>query len=164
MPLAEFFRTRRQHGQSGGPCSHGGEVVGIVSTSSRIRRQRGPRLRGDAPDGARAAPGEESVWGGIDGTIADGELAEIFNVPGGVGYLVKTVAKNSPAWKAGVLGGDRTATIQGQEIVVRGDVISKSPGSGQERGGSGDDSRAARTMPPGTPMTFSVLRAARSSS
>lgn len=41
----------------------------------------------------------------------------------GVGYLVKAVAKGSPAWNAGILGGDRTATINGQEIVVRGDVI-----------------------------------------
>src|SRR5438093_187869 len=81
-----------------------------------------------------------------------GDLAEIFNVPGGVGYLIKTVAKNSPAWKAGVLGGDRTATIQGQEIVVHGDVILEIAGI---RVKSVEDLTAIReklgTMPPGTP-------------
>ena len=91
-----------------------------------------------------------------------GDLAEIFNVPGGVGYLIKTVAKNSPAWKAGVLGGDRTATIQGQEIVLHGDVILEIAGI---RVKSVEDLTAIReklgTMPPGTPMTFSVLRAGK---
>jgi S1-C subfamily serine protease len=29
----------------------------------------------------------------------------------------------SPAWDMGIQGGDRTATIRGHEIVVRGDVI-----------------------------------------
>ena len=33
------------------------------------------------------------------------------------------MAKDSPAWHAGVLGGDRMATVNGQELVVRGDII-----------------------------------------
>src|SRR5207247_324395 len=60
----------------------------------------------------------KSIWGGLEGTMLTGDLAEIFNVPGGAGYLVKTAAKGSPAWNAGVLGGDRRAPIHGQEIVV----------------------------------------------
>jgi S1-C subfamily serine protease len=55
--------------------------------------------------------------------VVTGELAEIFNIPGGSGLLVSVVPKGSPAWDMGLQGGDRTATIGGREIVVRGDIV-----------------------------------------
>jgi S1-C subfamily serine protease len=71
---------------------------------------------------------KKHLWAGLEGTLLTGELAEIFNVPGGSGYLVKAVAKSSPAWAAGILGGDRTVIINGQELAVRGDIILEMPG------------------------------------
>ena len=65
----------------------------------------------------------EWAWIGLEGTVVTDELAEVFNVPGGSGLLVSVVPKDSPAWNMGILGGDRIATIRGQDIVVRGDVI-----------------------------------------
>jgi len=50
-------------------------------------------------------------------------VAEILNVPQPTGYLVKTVARGSPAWEAGVQGGDRIAKISGQELPVHGDIV-----------------------------------------
>ncbi|PYM27188.1 MAG: hypothetical protein DMD80_16055 [Candidatus Rokuibacteriota bacterium] len=89
-------------------------------------------------------------------------LAEIFNVPCGAGCLVKTVAKNSPAWNAGVLGGDRPATIQGQEIVVRGDLMLEVTGIGirgvQDMAQIRD---TLGTMKTGSPLAISVLRAGK---
>src|SRR5882762_10726904 len=123
MPLAEFFQTNAtiNTGNSGGPMFNlAGEVVGIVShIISKSGGSEGLGFVVTLRTARELLLEKKSVWGGIDGTMLTGELAEIFNVPGGAGYLVKTVAKNSPAWNAGVLGGDRTATIQGQEIVVR---------------------------------------------
>jgi S1-C subfamily serine protease len=34
-----------------------------------------------------------------------------------------SVPKDSPAWDMGLQSGDRTATIGGREIVVRGDIV-----------------------------------------
>src|SRR5437667_12610446 len=89
-------------------------------------------------------------------------LAEIFNVPCGAGCLVKTVAKGSPAWNAGVLGGDRPATINGQEIVVRGDIILEAAGITLQ---AADDMTKIReklgTMTAGQTLKFRVLRAGK---
>jgi len=86
----------------------------------------------------------------------------IFNIPGGAGYLVKTVAKDSPAWHAGVLGGDRMATVNGQELVVRGDIILDMDGIKID---SIDDLPRVRekmgTMKSGTPIKITVLRAGK---
>jgi len=126
MPLAEFFQTTAtiNTGNSGGPMfSMAGEVIGIVSHNiSKSGGSEGLGFVVTMKTARELLLEGNSVWSGLEGTLLTGELAEIFNVPG-AGYLVKTVAKGSPAWKAGILGGDRTATINGQEIVVRGDII-----------------------------------------
>jgi S1-C subfamily serine protease len=164
MPLAEFFQTTAtiNTGNSGGPMfSTTGEVVGIVSHNiSKSGGSEGLGFVVTLKTARELLLERKSVWGGLDGMLLTGELAEVFNVPGGAGYLVKTVAKDSPAWKAGVLGGDRTATIRGQEIVVRGDVMLAVAGI-RIRGV--DDLGAIRerlaTLQPGSPLTISVLRA-----
>jgi len=166
MPLAEFFQTNAtiNTGNSGGPMFNlAGEVVGIVShIISKSGGSEGLGFVVTIKTARELLLEQKSVWGGLDGTLLSGELAEIFNVPGGVGYLVKTVAKGSPAWNAGVLGGDRTATIGGQEIVVRGDVILEIAGI---RVKVVDDLPRIReklgTMRSGQPFTVSVLRAGK---
>ena len=65
----------------------------------------------------------EWAWVGLEGTVVTGELAEIFNIPGGSGLLLSVVPKGSPAWDMGLQGGDRISTIGGREIVVRGDIV-----------------------------------------
>ena len=100
-----------------------GEVIGIVSHNiSKSGGSEGLGFVVTMKTARQLLIEGDSVALGASGTLLTGELAEIFNVQGG-GYLVKTVAKGSPAWNAGVQGGDRAATIDGQEIVVRGDVL-----------------------------------------
>jgi hypothetical protein len=41
---------------------------------------------------------KKAVWNGLDGTLLTGDRADIFNVV--AGFLVKTVARGSRAWKA----------------------------------------------------------------
>ena len=102
------------------------------------------------------------TWVGLEGVVLTGELAEIFNVPDGSGLLVNTVPKGSPAWDMGIQGGDRTATINGQEIVVRGDIILAMAGIAIKHD---DDISKIRQqlglMEPGQPFKASVLRAGR---
>src|SRR5947208_1885361 len=132
MPLAEFFQTNAtiNTGNSGGPMfSMAGDVVGIVShIISKSGGSEGLGFVVTVKTARELLLEKKSIWGGLEGTMLTGELAEIFNVPGGAGYLVKTVAKDSPGWTAGLLGGDRTAMINGQEIVVRGDIILEAGG------------------------------------
>ena len=50
-------------------------------------------------------------------------LAKALNIPSTHGVLVATVPTGSPAAKAGIRGGNTTATISGQTYVLGGDVI-----------------------------------------
>jgi serine protease Do len=166
MPLAEFFQTNAtiNTGNSGGPMFNmAGEVIGIVShLISKSGGSEGLGFVVTIKTAREILLDRNTVWGGLDGTVLTAELAEIFNVPGGAGFLVKTVAKGSPAWKAGVLGGDRTATINGQEIVVRGDVILEMVGIPLKDVEDMPKVRAKLgTIPTGQPFKIIVLRAGK---
>jgi S1-C subfamily serine protease len=56
-----------------------------------------------------------SFWTGLEGQVVSGELAAIFNIPQATGYLVKTVAKGSPGWDMGLMGGDKIAIVAGEQ-------------------------------------------------
>ena len=166
MPLAEFFQTNAtiNTGNSGGPMfTMTGDVIGIVShIISKSGGSEGLGFVVTSKTVRELLLDKKFVWAGLDGIIVTGELAEIFNVPGGAGFLVKTVPKGSPAWNAGIQGGDRTATIAGQEIVVRGDIILEMAGI---RLDSDDDLSKVReklgAMKSGQTFKTSVLRAGK---
>jgi serine protease Do len=164
MPLAEFFQTTAtiNTGNSGGPMFNiAGEVIGIVSHI--ISKSGGSEGLGFVVTmkTARAFLMERKwVWVGLEGVVVTGELAEIFNVPGGSGFLVRTVPKGSPAWDMGIQGGDRTATIGGQEFVVRGDIVLEIAGVAIKSDGDLPKIREKLgTMKAGQSFKASVLRA-----
>ena len=166
LPLAEFFQTNAtiNTGNSGGPMFNmAGEVVGIVShIISRSGGSEGLGFVVTIKTARELLIEKRFIWAGLEGVMLTGDLAEIFNVPGGVGYLVKTVAKGSPAWNAGVVGGDRTATIDGHEIIVRGDIILEAAGISIKTAEDMSSVRAKLgTMKPGQPFTMRVLRAGK---
>ena len=128
MPLAEFFQTDAviNTGNSGGPLFNmAGEVVGIVSHN--ISKGGGSEGLGFVVTWNTARQlllEKRSVWTGLEGEILTERQADILNCPPGVlGYIVKVVAKGSPAEALGVRGGDSTATIDGRPLVVGGDII-----------------------------------------
>ena len=127
MPLAEFFQTTApiNQGNSGGPMFDlAGRVIGIVSHNiSKSGGSEGLGFVVTSNSARRLLFEDKTFWTGIEGHVVTGVLAEILNVPQPAGYLVKTVAKGSPAWMAGIQGGDRAARINGEDIVVRGDII-----------------------------------------
>src|SRR6267142_5761689 len=91
-----------------------------------------------------------------------GELAAIFNVPQATGYLVKTVAKGSPGWDMGLMGGDRIAVVAGEQVAVGGDIILSVEGLPV---GQADDHEKIRDIlskkAPGAPFSMKILRAGK---
>jgi len=166
FPLAEFFQTDAtiNTGNSGGPLFNlAGDVIGIVSHN--ISKGGGSEGLGfvvtinTAKDLLLA---RRSIWTGLEGHTLSGDLAAIFNLPQPEGFLVKTVAKGSPAAEAGIRGGNRTATIDGQTLVVGGDVLLAVEGI--PAGNLADYNRMRehlQKLPAGAPITVTVLRAGR---
>jgi serine protease Do len=127
FPLAEFFQTDAviNTGNSGGPMfNREGELIGIVShnitksggseglgfvvTSNTVKSLLVERKRG---------------WFGVDLMLVSGAMAKALNVPQSGGFLVKQVVKDSVGGRLGLKGGDRIGIVEGQQIVVGGDIL-----------------------------------------
>jgi S1-C subfamily serine protease len=166
FPLAEFFQTDAtiNTGNSGGPLFNlAGDVIGIVSHN--ISKGGGSEGLGFVVTINTAKDlllGRRSIWTGLEGHTLSGDLAAIFNLPQPEGFLVKTVAKGSPAEEVGIRGGTKTATIDGQTLVVGGDVLLAVDGI--PAGNLADYNRMRehlQRLAPGATITVTVLRAGR---
>jgi S1-C subfamily serine protease len=128
LSMAEFFQTDAaiNQGNSGGPMFNmAGEVVGVVS--SIISKSGGSEGLGFVATSNMARQlllEQKSFWSGVSGYFISAESARLLNIPPpGVGMLVQYIAKNSPAARMGLRGGTTSATVQGEKIILGGDVI-----------------------------------------
>ena len=166
MPLAEFFQTTAtiNTGNSGGPMfDMASQVIGIVSHNiSKSGGSEGLGFVVTINTAKKLLLERKSFWSGIDGTMLTGDLAAIFNVPEPAAFLVKTVAQGSSAWDMGLLGGDKIATIGGQQIAVGGDIILAVDGVPIGPDGNIEQIRnRLAAEPPGTSFKMKVLRAGK---
>ena len=166
FPLAEFLQTDAtiNTGNSGGPMFNlAGEVVGIVSHNiSKGGGSEGLGFVVTINTARELLLARRSIWSGLEGHTLSGELAAIFNLPQPEGFLVKTVAKGSPAEGAGIRGGNRTAVIDGQTLVVGGDILLAVDGI--PTGNLADYQRMRdhmQKLAPGATIRVTVLRAGR---
>ena len=67
----------------------------------------------------------EHAYIGIEGGTILPQFVKAFNLPVKEGVLVATVVPNGPADKAGIEGGDTTATVEGAEVRLGGDIITE---------------------------------------
>jgi len=128
MPLAEFFQTNAtiNTGNSGGPMfNSAGEVIGIVSHNiSKSGGSEGLGFVVTMKTAQQLLLAKKSFWGGLEGEFLSDEMLDLLNVPNNMkGYLVKSVAKGSPGDEAGLRGGNKVVTVDGQQIVLGGDII-----------------------------------------
>jgi len=125
-------------GNSGGPLiNSSGEVIGINAQIATGGGGNGNIGIGFAIpiDTVRAeieqlkTKGEvEHAFIGISGGTVTSELAKALNLPVDEGVIVQAVIKGGPADKAGLEAGGTSATINGQEVRLGGDIITEVDG------------------------------------
>lgn len=111
-------------GNSGGPMFNmQGEVVGVVS--SILSRSGGFEGIGFAIASNTAAKivADRVPWAGLESMLIGGPAAAILNLPQPVGLLVQRIAPGSPADRMGLRPGMFRADIEGEEILLGGDII-----------------------------------------
>ncbi|AJW69912.1 S1C family serine protease [Nitrosopumilus adriaticus] len=62
-------------------------------------------------------------WVGISSANITPDLAELLNLQDAKGVLIMTVVKDSPADKANLRGSSQTATADGMEYIIGGDIV-----------------------------------------
>jgi S1-C subfamily serine protease len=125
-------------GNSGGPLINAaGEVIGINAQIATGGGGNGNIGIGFAIpiDTVRAnleqlkETGEvEHAFIGISGGTITPELAKALNLPVEEGVIVQTVVNDGPADEAGIEGGTTSATIDGAEVRLGGDIITEVDG------------------------------------
>jgi S1-C subfamily serine protease len=125
-------------GNSGGPLINAdGEVIGINSQIATGGGGGGNVGIGFAIpiDTVRSEIHELETTGevahaflGISGGTITPDLAKAINLPVEEGVIVQTVVKGGPADKAGIEGGNTSATIDGVKVSLGGDVITEVDG------------------------------------
>ena len=127
FPLAEFFQTDAaiNTGNSGGPLfNSAGELIGIVSHN--ITKSGGSEGLGfvvTANTVRKILVEKNRRWYGLDLVLLKGGTAEALHVPQPGAFLVKQVVKDSLGGKLGLRGGNRIGIVDGQRLVVGGDII-----------------------------------------
>lgn len=127
VPLEQFQTDAAiNQGNSGGPMfDMRGEVIGIVSfIVSQTGGNAGLGFAMTSRVARELLLERNAMWSGVDMIVLRGPLAGAFNVPKGrAGALIQHVAKSSPAERMGLIGGSIPAVIQGQELLLGGDII-----------------------------------------
>lgn len=123
----EFLQTDAavNSGNSGSPVFNmKGEIVGIVTNiMSRSGGSEGMAFAATSNTARRFLIDQKPFWTGVEGLIIDGNLASALNLPQPTGVLVQRVADGSIASRCGLHAGTLRATVEGQEIILGGDVI-----------------------------------------
>jgi S1-C subfamily serine protease len=95
---------------------------------------------------------------GVSGITIDSSLSDKLNLPASKGVLVQVVS--GPAEKAGIRAGDTQITIDGQDIMLGGDVITEL--DGQAIDSMDEVVKLVERKKPGDEVTLKVIRGANS--
>jgi len=153
-------------GNSGGPLINAaGEVIGINSQIATGGGGNGNVGIGFAipMDTVRSeiqqleTKGEvEHAFLGISGGTITPELAKALNLPVEQGVIVQQVVKDGPADKAGLEAGTTSATINGQEVRLGGDIVTEA--NGKPVNGMEELVEVIQDSQPGDKLELKILR------
>ena len=166
MPLAEFFQTTAtiNTGNSGGPMfSSAGEVVGIVSHNiSKSGGSEGLGFVVTINTAKKLLLEKRSFWAGLEGQVLTDEQADLLNLPpGATGFIVKTIAKGSPADTMGLRGATMMANLGGDQLPLGGDIILAVEGIKAEAANLTKIRDLLSSKPVGSSYKVTVLRAGK---
>jgi len=166
MPLAEFFQTTAtiNTGNSGGPMfAMNGEVIGIVSHNiSKSGGSEGLGFVVTMNTAKQLLLEKKSFWSGLEGVLLNDRNADLLNLPDrNSGYMVKTVAKDSPGDALGLRGSTMIVPIAGQELPMGGDIIMKVNGVAASAANIGKIREGMNGLQPGGEFKVTILRAGK---
>jgi len=148
-------------GNSGGPLvDRCGAIVGITTLISYEAQNIGfaipinsvkAVLRELRDSGKVTRP-----WLGVQGRTMDPRLGNILKMPLTAGFLVEVVEDGSPAEKAGLRGGELSLTVQGEEFLLGGDIITALNGVAIRT--QQDFSTRVKSLKPGQRVRLTVFR------
>jgi serine protease Do len=164
MPLAEFFQTNAtiNTGNSGGPMFNmNGEVIGIVSHNiSKSGGSEGLGFVVTMNTAKQLLLEKRSFWGGLEVFPLNDELADLLNLPArSTGFIVKTVAKDSPGDQIGLHGSRMVVRIADQDVPLGGDIVLSVEGIPASPANAPKIRDRLANLPPGSPYKVSILRA-----
>ena len=159
----EFFQTDAaiNPGNSGGPMfnmkgevigisssiytfSGGFEGIGFVTTSNVVEN-----LLNSSP----------TLWTGIESMMLSSEMARVLNVPQESGLLILSISSKGAAAKLGLRGGYLSGNINGEEVLLGGDIILEIAGIKFLDGDSGFQIRKKiSSYPKGSQIPIVILR------
>ncbi len=148
-------------GNSGGPLvDRCGRVIGINTLISEEAQNIGFAIPIDVAKSVLHQLRETGrvirPWIGIQGRMAEPGLLNLLRLPMVPGFLVEVVEDGSPAEKAGLKGGHLFITIQDEEFLVGGDIVTAINGQVLK---APDDFRAQlRPVKPGQRLRLTVFR------
>jgi S1-C subfamily serine protease len=151
-------------GNSGGPMfDMQGRVIGIVShIISETGGYEGLGFVMTSNTARELLLEQRSIWSGFEAQLVSGPLASALNLPQDHGILVQRVAQGSPAALLGLRAGTLRAEIEGEPIVLGGDVILAIQGVRLGDQGAPERIRAILSnLSPGMEFKVTVLRDGR---
>jgi S1-C subfamily serine protease len=166
MPLAEFFQTNAtiNTGNSGGPMFDAtGRVIGIISHNiSKSGGSEGLGFVVTINTAKQLLLEKKSFWSGIEGQVLSDTVADLLNLPpGATGFILKTVAKGSPADEIGLRGATMIANLGGEQVPLGGDILLTVEGLQASPANLVRIREILATKPAGAQFTVTALRAGR---
>jgi serine protease Do len=166
MPLAEFFQTTAtiNTGNSGGPMfDMKGEVIGIVSHNiSKSGGSEGLGFVVTINTAKKLLLERKSFWAGLEGQMLSDAEADLLNLPpGATGYIVKTVAKDSPGEQLGLRGATMVVNLGSGDVPLGGDIILAVDGVKSDPANLQKIRDVLTSKPTGSPYKVTVLRAGK---
>ncbi len=166
MPLAEFFQTTAtiNTGNSGGPMfDMTGQVIGIVSHNiSKSGGSEGLGFVVTINTAKKLLLERKSFWSGLEGQILSDAEADLLNLPpGATGYIVKTVAKDSPGEQLGLRGATMVVNLGRGDVPLGGDIILGVDGIKTDPANVSKIRDALSSKSSGSPYKVTVLRAGK---
>ena len=148
-------------GNSGGPLlDRCGQVIGITTLISQEAQNIGFAIPINVAKSVLRQLRETGrvirPWIGIQGQMVSPGLLSLLRLPLVPGFLVEVVEDGSPAEKAGLKGGHLSVAVQGEELLIGGDIVTAV--NGQAIKGPDDVRERLRLFKPGQPLRLTVFR------